>query len=196
MQNLYGFYQKLLQWEGQKYCQLVHEWPSDLRDAIIEAFTGAVSVSSVNDSVCWLADGSTNQSVGNQVEKHCMKKLRVVIDGFSISDCTGGGYPDKLLTQNGTGLRIPLEVKATSDWNDRDSNRRVLTSSSVKIRQHFSPPIYHLLFTSLYKREHNSATINRIRLDFLEPTTTVNVRLEASVSHKILADSDHYATLI
>ena len=36
-----------------------------------------------------------------------------------------------------------------------------------------------------------SAKIGRIRLDFLEPTTLVGVRLEASVSHKILCSGSH-----
>ena len=44
--------------------------------------------------------------------------------------------------------------------------------------------------------EKLEGVIDRVRLDFFEPTTPVNVRLEASVSHKILADSDHYATIL
>ncbi|MDE3268679.1 MAG: hypothetical protein OYH77_00160 [Pseudomonadota bacterium] len=189
MQNLRSFYERLLRWERQKPQALVHEWPTDLREGVKNAFNKATKIASLCNSACHLKVGSTNQSVGNQVEKHCIERLRAVIEGFTISDCVGEGYPDKILAQNRTGLRLPLEVKATSCWDDKDTNRRVLTSSSKKLRQNFSPPIYHLLFTAVYNKDRDPITIDRIRLDFLEPTTQVNVRLEASVSHKILASS-------
>ena len=83
-------------------------------------------------------------------------------------------------------------MKATSQWNPADSNRRVLTSSSDKIRNHFCPQIYHLNCTVMYDiSDSDDARINALRLDFLQPTTTVNVRLEASVSHKILSNGTH-----
>jgi len=101
-----------------------------------------------------------------------------------------------MLIQRVTGLHIPLEVKATSNWNERDANRRVLTSSSKKLRAQFSDPIHHLLLTVLYSQNQSWVKIDTIRLDFLEPTTTVNVRLEASVNHKILANGPHYSQTI
>ena len=195
-QNLRDFYHELLQWEGKKFRPLVHEWPPDLRETVRDAFATASKAASLHSSVCQLNEKSTNQSAGNQVEKHCIRKLSGVMEGFTIYDCTGRGYPDKTLDQKGTNLRITLEVKATSDWNENDTNRRVLTSSSKKLRQNFASPIHHLLLTVLYARDRDFATIGRIRLDFLEPTTPVNVRLEASVSHKILAKSEHYAIIL
>ena len=196
MPHLEDYYRDLLNWEGQRYLQLIHQWPHGLRDAIVSAFVNAVSEAAVKGSVCPIQPGSTNQSIGNQVEKYTIEKLDAVILGFSIFPCTGGGYPDKMLIQRVTGLRIPLEMKATSDWNERDANRRVLTSSSKKLRAKFSDPIHHLLLTVLYSRNQNSVTIDTIRLDFLEPTTVVNVRLEASVNHKILANGPHYSEMI
>ncbi|MEA3188922.1 MAG: hypothetical protein QOD99_2752 [Chthoniobacter sp.] len=53
------------------------------------------------------------------------------------------------------------------------------------------PPIHHLLCTVLYRISPTTAEIHAIRLDFLEPPTPVNVRLEASVNHKILATGSH-----
>jgi hypothetical protein len=89
-------------------------------------------------------------------------------------------------------LKVALEMKATSQWNPADSNRRVLTSSSAKIRNNFCPPIYHLNCTVMYDpSDSDAATINALRLDFLQPTTLVNVRLEASVNHKILSSGIH-----
>jgi hypothetical protein len=100
------------------------------------------------------------------------------------------------LVQNSSGLKVAFEIKATSDWNPADSNRRVLTSSSEKIRRAFKTPIYHLLCTLLYTVQPDSARIDAVRLDFIEPTTSVNVRLEASVNHKILASGPHKSIMI
>ena len=198
MSDLKDFFRDLLNWEGQQYCQLIHQWPQELRDTIVFAFEDAVSEASVKGSICPLKPGSTNQSIGNQVEKYIVQELDSVISGFSIFKCSGGGYPDQILIQQTTKLKIPLEMKATAAWNDKDSNRRVLTSSSKKLRAQFSEPIYHLLLTALYSKEDDEdlATIDAIRLDFLEPTTIVNVRLEASVSHKLLANGIHYSKTI
>ncbi len=87
-------------------------------------------------------------------------------------------------------------MKATSDWNPNDSNRRVLTSSSTKLRAQFEAPIHYLLLTAIYRVEGGNARINGIRLDFLAPQTQVNVRLEASVSHKLLSNSTHASLVI
>lgn len=187
MSDLQNYFQDLLNWEGQPQRKLVKKWPHALRESVESAFINAVSKSAVKGSTCPLRPGSTNQAIGNQVEKYTMGKLGMAISGFSIFLCQGAGYPDQMLIETVTNTRIPLEVKATSNWDPRDSNRRVLTSSSKKLRAQFSAPIYHLLLTVLYSQNANSATINAIRLDFLEPTTIVNVRLEASVNHKILA---------
>ena len=228
MANLKDFFRDLLNWEEQKNyetmdgvlqelgdkaeaiyedadlkskqrsLELIHSWPQELRDTIVSAFKNAVSEASVKDSVCPLTPGSSNQSIGNQVEKYIVQKLGRVILGFSISKCRGGGYPDQVLIQQTTGLHIPLEMKATANWDEKDANRRVLTSSSKKLRDQFSGPIYHLLLTALYSKqtEVDLVTIDAIRLDFLEPTTPVSVRLEASVNHKILATGNHYSEII
>ena len=196
MSNLRNYYQDLLNWEGQPRRELVEEWPHTLRESIESAFVNAVSKSGMKGSACSLSPDSSNQSIGNQVEKYTMEGLNTTISEFSISLCHGKGYPDQTLTQTATGTRIPLEVKATSNWNPSDTNRRVLTSSSRKLRTQFSAPIYHLLLTVIYSQNENLATIDAIRLDFLEPTTVVNVRLEASVNHKILATGHHCQRII
>ena len=196
MSNLRNYYQDLLNWEGQPQRELVEEWPHTLRESIESAFVNAVSKSGMKGSTCSLSPDSSNQSIGNQVEKYTMEELNTTISEFSISLCHGKGYPDQTLTQTATGTRIPLEVKATSNWNPSDTNRRVLTSSSRKLRTQFSDPIYHLLLTVIYSQNENLATIDAIRLDFLEPTTVVNVRLEASVNHKILATGHHCQRII
>ena len=198
MSNLSDYYKDLLSWEGLQYSQLIHEWPKELRDSIVSGFINSVSESSMKGSLCPIRPNSTNQSRGNQVEKYTIKELNSTISGFSILKCRGSGYPDQILIQQASGSNIPLEVKATRDWNKKDSNRRVLTSSSTKLRSHFSAPIYHLLLTVLYSYQdgEQNATIDTIRLDFLEPSTTVNIRLEASVNHKILSNGPHHSEII
>lgn len=180
---------------GQQERELIHQWPQELRDAIVSAFENAVSESSVKGSICPIPIGTTNQAIGNKVEEYIVPKLDRCLSDFSISKCRGSGYPDQILIQDTSGLHMPLEMKATAGWDEKDSHRRVLTSSSKKLQTQFSEPIYHLLLTVLYSKQDDEdfATINTIRLDFLEPTTSVNVRLEVSVNHRLLADGDHYS---
>ena len=187
--TLADYYRRLLAWEGQVARQLVHEWPTELVETIKADFYAAIHASGFKSSVCPTVPGSSNQSIGNQVEFFFIQKITQHLQSAKIGGCGGAGYPDRVL-ELGT-LRIPLEVKATSDWNPRDSNRRVLTSSSEKLRARFSGSIHHLLATALYTVLENSAQMNGLRLDFLQPTTPVNIRLEASVNHKILATGSH-----
>ena len=197
MSNLQDFYKDLQDLEGQPHREFIHQWPQELRDIIVAAFVAAVSEASVKGSVCPIKPKSTNQSIGNQVEKYIIPQLDEVLSGFSICKSKGSGYPDQILIQETTDLHMPLEVKTTSNWKKKDANRRVLTSSSEKLRAQFSTPIYHLLFTVGYSdRDDNSVTVTTIRLDFLEPTTVVNTRFEASVSHKLLTDGIHYSKTI
>lgn len=227
MANLRDFFRDLLNWEEQQSDQLgpqgslelrdavtpvfenaiseadqqehelIHQWPQELRNTIVSAFENAVSESSVKDSICPIPPGTTNQAIGNKVEEYIVPILDGGLSGFSIVKCSGPGYPDQTLIQQSTNLHIPLEMKATAKWNERDTIRRVLTGSSRKLRTQFSAPIYHLMLTVSYAdRQPESITINTIRLDFLEPTTTVNIKFEVSVNHKILTSGDHYSKTI
>jgi hypothetical protein len=196
MPNLNDYYTDLLNWEGVTPVPLVHAWPGPLRHSIETDIVSAVTSSGVKGTNCPIRTGSSNQSIGNQVEEYTVSLLQRHTSVFSIGPCSGAGYPDKTLTQHSPLLKMPLEVKATSDWNPSDSNRRVLTSSSSKLRSQFSAPIHHLLLTVLYSPNTAHATIDAIRLDFIEPTTMVNVRLEASVNHKILSNGPHYSKVI
>jgi len=196
MPNLKDYYDDLLNWEGEQVIPLVDAWPVPLRQAVEADIVSAVLSSGVKGTNCPIRPGSTNQSIGNQVESYTISLLQQHTSVFSMGPCSGAGYPDKTLTERSTRLKMPLEVKATSAWNPSDSNRRVLTSSSKKLRSQFRTPIYHLLLTVLYSPTSTHATIDAIRLDFLEPTTTVSVRLEASVNHKILSNGPHHKKVI
>lgn len=196
MPNLLDYYTDLLNWEGVTPIPLIHTWPIPLRQSIEADIVAAVGSSGIKGTNCPIRPGSTNQSIGNQVEEYTISLLQLHTSVYTIGPCSGAGYPDKTLTERATRLKMPLEVKATSDWNPSDSNRRVLTSSSNKLRSQFKDPIHHLLMTILYSPTASHATIDAIRLDFIEPSTSVSVRLEASVNHKILSNGPHHTKVI
>jgi hypothetical protein len=188
------FYNELQKREGHEPLPLVDAWPVSLIDEIAQELATAIGSQAIKGSTCPLREGSSNPSVGNQVEAFVMPKLMLGLKAFRLEKCKGAGYPDQVLSKE--GHKIAFEVKATGDWNPADSNRRVLTSSSEKLRKFFKSPIHHLLCTVLYKTVSNATTIEAVRLDFLEPTSPVSVRLEVSVNHKLLATGSHRSVTI
>ncbi|MBI3887081.1 MAG: hypothetical protein HY302_15340 [Opitutae bacterium] len=188
------FYHELQKREGHEPQTLIDAWPASLAKEIAEDFLQGVNSQPLKGSVCPIRPGSSNQSIGNQVEAFVVPRLAAGLPNFRLEKCTGAGYPDQQLSRD--DLLIPLELKATGDWNPNDSNRRVLTSSSEKLRKYFRPPIYHLLCTVLYTAEKGGTRIDAIRLDFLEPDSPVSVRLEVSVNHKLLATGKHKSVTI
>lgn len=194
MNTLKGYYGDLQKWEEVEPVELVASWPPKLVDDLKSQWIEAVRASAVYDKPCPIRAGSSNQSIGNQVEEFLIRTLSPHWKSAVLERCSGAGYPDRQMRIS--DVLLALEMKATSDWNPMDSNRRVLTSSTLKLRTKFKAPIYHLLCTSFYRIEGDSASIHNIRLDFMEPDTLVNVRLEASVSHKLLSNSSHATLLI
>src|SRR6266581_1217354 len=120
-------------------------------------------------------------------------RIDTALQQFRIESCPGQGYPDRILRRLLDQSRYPAELKATSAWNPADSNRRVITSSTAKLRRQFTQPINHLLITFSYTLNTvtEQASVTAIRMDFVEPDTIVNIRLEASVSHRLLAEGKY-----
>jgi|SRR5439155_6330893 len=189
MSTFEKYYEDLLTWEGVPFTQLISPWNQDDAKSIADDFARAIARSGIRGMLVPIRAGSTNQSIGNQVETFFVSLVDVSLQTFRIIDCPGHGYPDKQLRDRLSGRRFPLELKATSQWNPADSNRRVLTSSSDKVRSNFVAPMCHLLTTVCY--EINDYSVSSIRLDFIEPTTKVSVRLEASVNHRLLSVAAH-----
>jgi len=169
--------------------EMVTEWPPALVDEIKAAFKDAYAKANLKDSSLSLKPGSRPQSVGNQIEPSIANALATHISSWNLEACIGPGYPDRLLRNE--AHKLPVEFKSTGQWDDADSNRCVLTSSSTKLREQFVAPIYHLLVTVKFDRLEDTATIRQLRLDFLSPSTTVNIRFEGSVSQRILARATH-----
>jgi len=196
MSTLADYYKKLLLWEDQPFVPLVHAWdPSDVKRIACE-FQSGIEKSRLKSCPVPITPGSSNQSVGNQVESFFIQLVGRHLPSHFLEKCSGSGYPARVLREGIGGRQFPLEIKATSDWNPSDSNRRVLTSSSDKLRKSFGPPFRHLLVTLCYEKNALDVFVTHVRFDFLEPTTPVNIRLEASVSHKILSRGDHSSTPI
>ncbi len=152
MKNFAEYYKDLLEWEGVRFQELISSWREDLIVEIQSDFGRAVTDSNLKGSI--FVPSATNQSVGNQVEIVALERLNEHLKIFKIENCSGAGYPDRLLAKSDF-KQIALEMKATSSWNPKDTNRRVLTSSSRKLREKFSSPIYHLLYTVIYQNKIN-----------------------------------------
>ena len=142
---------------GVKFQELISDWREDLIVEIQNDFQTAVTNSNLKGLA--FVPNKTNQSVGNQVEIVALEKLNEHLEIFQIENCSGAGYPDRILTKVDF-KQVALEMKATGDWNPSDSNRRVLTSFSKKLREKFISPVYHLLCTVIYKGDSERRKLN------------------------------------
>jgi len=191
MSNFDDYYNDLAAWEQNPVVPLIDVWiPNDVQN-ISDEFRVAFQACSFAATFLPVPPGTTNQSVGNKVAEFFSTDMNRHLEGFRIEGCSGPGYPDKELREVDTGRLFLCEIKATSHFNPNDSNRIVLTSSSEKVRRKFKPPRHHLLVTACYVDQAGQLELQETRLDFLEPTTPVNVRLEASVSQRLLAQASH-----
>jgi hypothetical protein len=190
------YYEELQRREGLEPVQLVAEWSQADTDSISAAFRAAFAASRITDQTIPIRAASTNQSIGNQVADFFVPVMNQHLQQYRIDACPGGGYPDKILVEIASRRTFPFELKATSTWDVADSNRRVLTSSSRKLRKQFPGAVNHVLATVLYATGAGVSRVQSLRLDFIEPNTLVNIRLEASVSHRLLAEATHRSTTI
>lgn len=176
---------------------LIRAWRPQEITAVEAALRGAVAASGVLNSVIPNFVG-TNQSKGNKAANHFLAVVPPHLPAQAqIIVANGAGYPDRILVLGQVGYC--LEFKATANWQDGDTNRRVLTSTPTKMRRlvnlgTIGNPPAHLICTVLYS-DANS-TVTGIRLDFLDPSSIVNIRLEASTSQRLLAQSPHHNVTI
>ena len=147
---LRDYYRELQIREGLTPTELIAEWDNTAVNEISADFRSAMASSKITQQIVPIRPGSSNQSVGNQVADFFTLQFPGFLTQHVIRACSGAGYPDKILVRRRDQKTSPLELKATSGWNSADSNRRVLTSSSRKLRQQFQAPINHLLATILY----------------------------------------------
>jgi hypothetical protein len=172
---------------------LIRSWSPAEIQTIEAGVRAAVVASGIIGTVIPFRPNSKNQSKGNQAADFFLAQVPPHLAvGATIRRAKGAGYPDLLLTI-GTAAYC-MESKATSNWNSRDDNRRVLTSSSTKMRALVAAgpagvvPA-HLIATLIY--DEATSVVQTIRLDFLEPNSPVKVRLEGSTSQQLLAGGAH-----
>lgn len=132
--------------------------------------------------------GGSNQSIGNRYQKLVESLFEYGnIPGTEHVTVSASGYPDVALRVGKESFTVALEVKATSNWDPTDSNRRVLMSSFRRLKaisgKFPNDPILHLLCTVEYNK---TMVIEKVRYHFLGPKSKINYRQEASVSHRIL----------
>lgn len=177
--------------------EMVGQWPEKIVTEItktVEQRVRAKLLGKEIPSLLFLPSGAprSNQSKGNIAAKYVALHIQ---EGAQLKTgkLKGSGYPDNYLQYQG-GFICCLEFKATSQWNENDGNRRVLTSSTSKMviaidSKSLPARPCHLLATIIYNDE--TGVLNGLRLDFLQPDSLVNVRLEASTSHNLLHSGGH-----
>ncbi len=193
MSTLHDYYLKLQEFESATPVDLIAPWQPEIVEAIHGDFAGALASGVLREATVNIPAATSNQSIGNKIADFAATRIDTALQQFRIESCPGQGYPDRILRRLLDQSRYPAELKATSAWNPADSNRRVITSSTAKLRRQFTQPINHLLITFSYTLNTvtEQASVTAIRMDFVEPDTIVNIRLEASVSHRLLAEGKH-----
>jgi len=185
--NLEEYFERLADWEDQPVVELVSQWDAAHVAAITEDFRAAYAATGFAGRPLEVEDETSNQSIGNKVAVFLEEAIGPHLGNHRIEACRGSGYPDRKLVRLADNRTFAFELKATSHFNRNDGNRIVLTCSSRKLRAEFRAAINHLLATVCYVKDGNQITVEHLRLDFLEPDSPVEVRLEGSVSQKGLA---------
>lgn len=182
---------------GLEPIPLIRDWSCHEISCVIDEVRSAATRSGVIKSNIPNFEG-TNQSKGNQAERYVIDRLNPCFaDQIKIESTNINGYPDRILCF-GT-KRFCLEVKATSNWDENDTLRRVLTASPSKIRSliksgDLENPPAHVVLTVIYCKEN--AIVNHIRIDFLGKCSMINVRYEASTSQRLLSSGQHRSVVI
>ena len=175
---------------------LIRPWKDEEIDQVVEALCLAIDSSRFIGMPIGNFGGS-NQSKGNRAADHFVATVPQHLPAYcQVIGAAGKGYPDLLCVLNDKGFA--MELKATSNWQDGDSNRRVLTSSPIKMLALIASgsldnPPPHLICSVLYRGD---GMVTGTRLDFLEPESEVNIRLEASTSQKLLAVGPHRSIIL
>lgn len=191
MYNLEDYYRELMQREGAPQIRLAARWARREVRSITQCFRRAFSLCRFERRPFTVEKNVTGPALGNKLADHFASELGRHTKAFSIQSCGGQGYPDRRLVRVENERAFALELKATRSFEPKSNHRVILTCSSTKLRQQFVPPINHLLVTMFFRQVRNQVCIHNMRLDFLEPSSKVNVRLEASVTQQLLAAAEH-----
>jgi len=194
MNDLRSYFAALSKYEGKPVLNLVSRWkPADVH-SITSALQKACDKSRIEFDV---SSDISSPALGNRIASAFANGVSSSLPRYSLCGCPGNGYPDRLLRRRNDGRPYALELKAKTSFQPKDGNRQVLTSTSSKLRRYFpvGTPVCHLLATILYSKarrgRRSRVAITGLRLDFLSPSSPIEVRLEASVSQRMLARGKH-----
>ena len=177
--------------------ELIDSWNDDEKayiENLFEKFTREI----ISSKPMGIDRGDSNQRLGNLYHKYFVEKFNEfnLNTEITLTTLKKSGYPDCMLNvvSKNENKAYCLELKATSNWNRKDSNRRVLLSSTKKLINQVKENRYtniplHMIVTLIYDK--SSFLINSIRCDFIDPNFKINFRYEASTSHKQLSETDH-----
>lgn len=138
----------------------------------------------------YVEPGKTNQSTGNKFEKFLTQTVQNSKTlGLNLWPPKEQGYPDMVLTSHAISAVLCMEVKTTSKWDSKDSNRRVLMSSVnrlINVRKSFpGERILHLICTIEY--DSKTSTVTGLQFHFIRPNSPVGFREEIATSQRSLA---------
>jgi hypothetical protein len=191
MRNLGNYFGELTSREGKPEVNLAARWPKKEVKSIVRCLRSAFARCRFDHHPLRVNPRTTGQAMGNRLASFFAGQLDRQLRHYRIEACAGQGYPDRRLRHTGKNRSYALELKATRSFEPKSTNRVILTCSSGKLQRHFAAPINHLLVTVFFRKRGRDVWIQDFRLDFLEPWSKVNVRLEASVSQHLLAHGKH-----
>lgn len=177
--------------------QLIRAWTNREILVVEKAIREAVMASGVIGSTIPYFHG-TLPAKGNQATNHFVSQITPFLPKpNTIHKPKGIGYPDRVFLSGKNGYF--MSTKATTKWHDLDALRRVLTCDPYKMEKlvhsgKFTNPPAHMICTVLYSDSKKTTT--KIRLDFLEPQSEVNVRFEISTSQRQLFEGTHHSVEI
>jgi hypothetical protein len=190
------YYDGLTEFEGLPKRELVAPWDSahivSIEDSILPAVKKCRIEFSVDANI-------SDSSLGNKIEKEFLFAVKPL--NYDLQKCEGKGYPDAFLRRWVDRVKFPFEIKSKSAFDRRDGNRQVFLSTSSKLRLQFpESPICHVFGTVFYSRlagkHQDTIQLIGLALEFLEPWTVIEVRLEASGSQRLLYAGTHERSLV
>jgi hypothetical protein len=197
MNDLRNFFLMLADFEHMRRTQLVSKWCPREVACITRACRSAFKRCHFAQVRFPVPRRISAPALGNRVADAFAERINQRLHGYLMKDIEGIGYPDKALLKLPCLRACALEIKAKTSWDPDNWHRCVLTSCSTKLRRHFKRvTVCHLLATVFFETHCNRAQIRGLRLDFLQPTSIVQARFEASVSQHSLAQGRHPVSMV
>jgi hypothetical protein len=197
--ELSEYYRLLCKFEGLPNREFISPW----NPANVAAIKAAIETGVENCRIEFEVDEDISDSaLPNMIEKKFRPGVNPHLRGYELCECKGKGYPDDFLRHCADGTKDPFEIKAKTGFCPQNGLRQVFLCTSRKLRRQFPAdnPICHLFGTVFYSEpcrdRQRPVQIIGFLLEFLEPSTIVEVRLESSASQRLLSKGSHEKFLV